>query len=63
LELLKPAVELWPEEAAYQAALGWAYFKVLPPNRAMAMKHVEKALKIDPNFKPALQYKENIERR
>ena len=27
LEFLRPAVELWPEDATYQGALGWALFK------------------------------------
>ena len=29
-EFLKPAVELWPDECAYQSALGWTYYKKTP---------------------------------
>jgi len=47
LEFLEPAVELWPEEAAYQAALGWALFKKAPPELERAREHLEQALALD----------------
>ena len=49
LDYLQPAVELWPEEAAYQAALGWALFKKSPPEPDRAREHLERALEIAPN--------------
>jgi curved DNA-binding protein CbpA len=47
LEYLRPAVDLWPEEAAYQAALGWALFKKRPSEPEEARKHLERAYEID----------------
>ena len=43
LEYLEPAVELWPEEPAYQSALGWALYK--QPNKDVdrARIHLEQA--------------------
>ncbi|MAG30803.1 MAG: hypothetical protein CL908_07935 [Deltaproteobacteria bacterium] len=43
LEYLEPAVELWPDEPAYQSELGWALYK--QPNReaARAREHLETA--------------------
>lgn len=49
LEFLEPAVELWPEEAAYQAALGWALYKKTPPEPDRAREHLERAFEIDPS--------------
>ncbi|MFK7895877.1 MAG: DnaJ domain-containing protein [Myxococcota bacterium] len=43
LEYLEPAVELWPEEAAYQAALGWALFKQPKRDKVRAREHLELA--------------------
>jgi tetratricopeptide (TPR) repeat protein len=43
LEYLRPAVELWPEESAYQAALGWALFKKAPSEPEAARTHLERA--------------------
>jgi tetratricopeptide (TPR) repeat protein len=43
LEYLQPAVELWPEESAYQAALGWALFKKVPSEPETARSHLERA--------------------
>jgi curved DNA-binding protein CbpA len=48
VEYLKPAVTLWPEEPAYQAALGWALFKKAPPEPAEARSHLERAYELDP---------------
>jgi tetratricopeptide (TPR) repeat protein len=47
LEYLRPAVELWPEEPAYQAALGWALFKKLPSEPEVARTHLERAHSLD----------------
>jgi tetratricopeptide (TPR) repeat protein len=44
LELLERAVTLWPEEAEYQAALGWALHRKTPPESERAWAHFEKAL-------------------
>jgi hypothetical protein len=46
-EFLKPAVELWPDECAYQSALGWTYYKKTPSDAAAARTHLERALAID----------------
>jgi tetratricopeptide (TPR) repeat protein len=46
---LRPAVELWPEEADYQAGLGWSLFKMRPPEKAAARAHLEKAVELDPS--------------
>lgn len=44
LEYLEPAVDLWPEEPAYQSALGWALYKQSRPDVARAVEHLETAL-------------------
>jgi Flp pilus assembly protein TadD len=44
LEYLQPAVELWPDEPAYQSALGWALYKQSRPDVARAVEHLETAL-------------------
>jgi tetratricopeptide (TPR) repeat protein len=44
VELLDRAVALWPEEAEYQAALGWALHRKTPPERERAWQHFERAL-------------------
>jgi tetratricopeptide (TPR) repeat protein len=46
-DFLKPAVDLWPDECAYQSALGWAYFKKLPSEPERAREHLERALALD----------------
>lgn len=46
-ELLEAAVQLWPEEADYQAALAWTLFKKNPPEDARAIEHFEKALALN----------------
>jgi len=48
LDFLRPAVELWPEECAYQSALGWALFKKEPSEPEAAREYLEKALHLDP---------------
>ena len=47
LEFLRPCVELWPEECAYQSALGWALFKQPKPDLESAREHLERALELD----------------
>jgi tetratricopeptide (TPR) repeat protein len=44
LEYLEPAVELWPDEPAYQALLGWALFKKPQADLERASDHLETAL-------------------
>ena len=39
VEFLEPAVEIYPQEADYQHALGWALYKQLPSEPARA-KHL-----------------------
>jgi tetratricopeptide (TPR) repeat protein len=48
-EFLKPAVELWPDECAYQSALGWTYYKKVPSEPETARAHLERALSLDPD--------------
>jgi tetratricopeptide (TPR) repeat protein len=47
LDFLRPAVELWPEEPAYQAALGWALYKATPSDPVRARQHLERAYQLD----------------
>jgi len=49
LEYLAPAVELWPEEPAYQAGLGWALYKQPKSDIASASEHLEIALRQAPD--------------
>jgi tetratricopeptide (TPR) repeat protein len=49
LEYLEPAVELWPEEPAYQAGLGWALYKQPRSDIARALEHLEIALSQAPD--------------
>jgi tetratricopeptide (TPR) repeat protein len=46
-DFLKPAVELWPDECAYQSALGWTYYKKMPSEAELARQHLERALALD----------------
>lgn len=43
LEYLEPAVNLWPDEPAYQSGLGWALYKQPESNTARAREHLELA--------------------
>ena len=47
LEFLRPAVALWPDECAYQSAMGWALYKKSPPAPKGAREHLERAIAID----------------
>ena len=49
MEFLAPAVELWPDEADYQSALGWALYKMLPSDTEAAKQHLESAQRLSPN--------------
>jgi curved DNA-binding protein CbpA len=44
LEFLRPAVEIYPDEADYRNALGWALYKKLPSDPTAAREHLEAAL-------------------
>lgn len=46
LEFLERAVALWPEEADYQAALGWALHRKTPSESERAREHFERAFAI-----------------
>ena len=47
IEYLQPAVDIWPEEAAYQASLGWSLYKKLPSEPERALEHLERAGELD----------------
>jgi len=49
LDFLRPCVELWPEEADYQGALGWALYKHKPSAPDRAREHLERALGLSPD--------------
>ncbi len=46
-EFLDASVQLWPEEADYQAALAWALFKKSPPEDERSVQHFRKALSLE----------------
>lgn len=48
LEYLQNAVQVWPDEVAYQSDLGWVYYKKQPQELEPARKHLGKALELDP---------------
>lgn len=48
LEFVEPAVELWPDECAYQSALGWVLYKKAPSEPERAREHLEIAARLDP---------------
>jgi tetratricopeptide (TPR) repeat protein len=43
LEFLERAVALWPDEADYQAALGWALHRKTPAESLRALEHFDRA--------------------
>jgi tetratricopeptide (TPR) repeat protein len=47
LEFLRPAVAMWPDECAYQSAMGWALYKKTPPDSKTAREHLERAVALD----------------
>jgi tetratricopeptide (TPR) repeat protein len=46
IEFLRPAVELWPDEAEYSSALGWALYKKMPSEPELSRQHLERALEL-----------------
>jgi tetratricopeptide (TPR) repeat protein len=48
VDLAQGAVALWPEDPAYQGALGWCLYKRQPPDEERAAEHLGKALALDP---------------
>ncbi len=59
-ELLRPAVELWPDESAYWAALGWVLYKKSPPDLDQARVHLEHALELDPENAEAREHLDRV---
>jgi curved DNA-binding protein CbpA len=49
LDYLRSAVDLWPEECAYQSALGWTLYKKAPSEPEAAREHLERAARLDPD--------------
>jgi Flp pilus assembly protein TadD len=47
LEFVQGAVNLWPEDPAYQGALGWCLFRKNPPEEERARFHLEKSIELD----------------
>lgn len=47
LEMLQGAVQLWPEDPAYQSALGWALYKNAPPDLEKARDALEKSISLE----------------
>jgi tetratricopeptide (TPR) repeat protein len=47
VDYLQAAVDLWPDEAAYRSALGWALFKKTPSEPVAAREHLERAVELD----------------
>jgi len=54
VDFFQPAVDLWPEECAYQSALGWALYKQPRAKKEAAQEHLEKAVELDPEDSVAL---------
>jgi len=46
-DFLRPAVQLYPEECAYQSALGWTLYKKRPSDPKAARTHLERAVALD----------------
>jgi len=53
LEFLEAAVQRWPEEMDYQAALAWTLFRKNPPESARALEHFEEAQRLG-NLSPQM---------
>jgi len=60
--LLESAVELWPDEAAYQSDLAWALFKKAPSEPERAVEHIEIAARLKPDD-PEIEFRTGIVRR
>ena len=54
LEYVQSAVELWPDECAYQSGLGWALYKQPQSDHERALVHLEKAVELDDSDAVAL---------
>ncbi len=54
VEFLRPAVELWPEESEYCAALGWALYRKLPSELNPAREQLERAVELSPKNATAI---------
>jgi tetratricopeptide (TPR) repeat protein len=59
---LRSCVELWPDEAAYQAAFGWALFKKAPSEPVRAKQHLETATRLNPDDADALRWLDIVNR-
>jgi Flp pilus assembly protein TadD len=47
LEMMRGAVQLWPEDSAYQSGLGWTLYKTHPPDLEKAREALEKAVALE----------------
>jgi tetratricopeptide (TPR) repeat protein len=54
IEFLRPAVELWPDESDYCAALGWALYRKLPSEPVLARIQLERAVELSPQNATAI---------
>jgi tetratricopeptide (TPR) repeat protein len=54
IEFLRPAVELWPDESDYCAALGWALYRKLPSEPVLAREQLERAIELSPKNATAI---------
>jgi len=54
IEFLRPAVELWPDEADYCSALGWALYRKMPSEPVLARKQLERAVELSPESATAI---------
>ncbi|MBW2495166.1 MAG: DnaJ domain-containing protein [Deltaproteobacteria bacterium] len=54
IEFLRPAVELWPDESDYCAALGWALYRKMPSEPELARKQLERAVELAPESASAI---------
>jgi len=59
---LHSCIELWPDEAAYQAAFGWTLFKKAPSEPEEAARHLEYALVLDPDEPNAAAWLDMVRR-
>lgn len=46
VEFLDSAVQVWPDEADYQAALAWALHRKNPPENERSLSHFERAIEL-----------------
>jgi tetratricopeptide (TPR) repeat protein len=55
LVFLRSAVDLWPDEADYRAALGWALHRNHPSDPVLAREHLTRAVELAPENARAIQ--------